>query len=351
MVEFGGWMMPVFYSSILDEHQAVRTAAGLFDISHMGEFWAEGPEAAVWLDTLLTNEVSKLGIGEGQYTFLLNEQGGVIDDLIVYRVGAQNFLLIVNAGKIAEDRAWIEGRVPATGVEFRDESDLFGGLALQGPKAAEILPGALDLTVPLPARNRMVTVVWRGHLLGIARTGYTGEDGFEIFFPNAAADALWEMLLAAGKSAGLKPAGLGSRDTLRLEACYPLNGQDLSPERTPIEAGLGFFVSLTKGADFPGKAALAAQKEAGPAVRLVGLKPVEKSAPPRSHYPLLVDGRSVGEVTSGTLSPTLGHGIAMAYVETAFSKPGQRLDMEVRGRIVPVEVVLKPFYKKPSVSV
>jgi len=345
LVEFGGWEMPVFYSSILDEHQAVRKQAGLFDISHMGEFWIEGPNAAEFLNELLTNDIARLEVGDGQYTLLLNERGGVIDDLIIYRVAAESFLLVVNAAKIEEDRKWIEGRITTCGISFRDESDELAAVALQGPHAAEILT-ALNLPGVLPERNGIVPQTWNGHSLRIARTGYTGEDGFELFLSVGAVDALWEELLAKGKSFGLKPAGLGCRDTLRLEACYPLNGNDLSPERTPLEAGLGTFVALGKAADFPGKAILIRQKQAGVPSKLTALRPVEKSAPPRAHYQLFAEGKPVGEITSGTLSPTLGHGIALGYVETAFAKPGQVLQMEVRGQRIPLEVVTKPFYKK-----
>ena len=350
MVEFGGWQMPVFYTSILEEHQAVRTGAGLFDISHMGEFLIEGPGAATRLNGLLTNDIDKLSVGEGQYTLMLNERGGVIDDLIVYRIAAQAFLLVVNASKIGEDWEWIErhltGPASVSDVLFFNKSSAFAAVALQGPKAAGIAAAALNVAESqLPARNRIVAVKWRTHDLWIARTGYTGEDGFEFFFPPAAADELWEVLLREG-GAALKPCGLGCRDTLRLEACYPLNGQDLSTDRTPLEAGLGFFVSLSKAAEFPGKAVLSAQKAGGTPARLVAIKPLEKGAPPRSHYPLFAGTEPVGEVTSGTLSPTLGHGIAMAYVASVHAKPGTKLEMEVRGQRLPVEVVAKPFYKK-----
>ncbi|MDE1171955.1 MAG: glycine cleavage system aminomethyltransferase GcvT [Verrucomicrobium sp.] len=346
MVEFGGWEMPVFYSSILDEHQAVRTKAGLFDIAHMGEFRVAGPGAGAALDQLLTNDVAKLAVGEGQYTLLPNERGGVIDDLLVYRTGEEGYLLVVNAAKIEEDRTWIASHLPQ-GVSFQDESDAVGAVALQGPKAAEIA-GALLPGLALPARNRIVSTIWNGVPLEIARTGYTGEDGFELFVPAASAEALWEALFEVGTTHGLQPCGLGSRDTLRLEACYPLNGQDLSPDHTPLEAGLGFFVALGKEAEFPGKAVLKEQKASGVQRRLVALKPLEKGAPPRSHYPILDGDRPVGEVTSGTLSPTLGHGIALGYVEAGSAAAGTRLDVEVRGRRLPVEVVPKPFYKKQS---
>jgi aminomethyltransferase len=215
-------------------------------------------------------------------------------------------------------------------------------VALQGPKAAAVA-GALLPGLELPARNRIVSTRWQGVPLEIARTGYTGEDGFELFVPAASADALWEALFAVGE---LKPCGLGCRDTLRLEACYPLNGQDLSPEHTPLEAGLGFFVALGKESDFSGKAVLLQQKANGVTRRLVALKPLEKGAPPRSHYPIYDGDRPVGEVTSGTLSPTLGHGIALGYVEAASAVNGRQLTIEVRGKHLPVEVVPKPFYKK-----
>jgi len=338
MVEFGGWLMPVFYSSILDEHQAVRTAAGIFDISHMGEFMIEGPQAASFLNSLLTNDINRLRIGDGQYSLMLNEQGGVIDDLILYRADEEAFFLVVNASKIDEDRAWIEAHLPAEGVLFTDKSAEYAAVALQGPKSDAILA---ELGWPRPERNGIVPARLP-FLAFIARTGYTGEDGFEIFCNAASAEALWDRLLAAGA----KPAGLGSRDTLRLESCYPLNGNDLSPERTPLEAGLGIFVSLTKEADFPGKARLLEQKASGLARRLVALKAIGKSAPPRSHYHLFDGEKNIGEVTSGALSPTLGYGIALAYVDAAYAKPGQRLDLEVRGSRFPVEVAPKPLYKR-----
>lgn len=348
MVEFGGWQMPVFYSSILEEHQAVRTGAGLFDISHMGEFLVEGPGAAARLNALLTNDVAKLTVGEGQYTLMLNERGGVIDDLIVYRIADLAFLMVVNAAKIGEDWEWIERHLgrgnEVADVLFFNKSDAFAAVALQGPKAAEIAASALEVK-ELPARNRIASLKWRTHDVWIARTGYTGEDGFELFATPEAIDELWEVLLREGGSR-IKPCGLGCRDTLRLEACYPLNGQDLSPEKTPLEAGLGFFVSLGKASGFPGKEVLSAQKTEGTPNRLVAIKPLEKGAPPRPHYPLFAGTETAGEVTSGTLSPTLGHGIAMAYVASAHAQPGTRLEMEVRGQRLPVEVVAKPFYKK-----
>ncbi len=266
MVEFGGWQMPVQYGGIVEEHKAVREAAGVFDISHMGEFFVGGPFAMAFLNGLLTNDVAKLGVGQGQYTLMLNEQGGVIDDLIIYRLHEMEFFLVVNASKIDEDREWIEGRLKlpsGAGVFFSDRSFLYSAVALQGPKALEIARAFLGAGWPEPKRNEITSYSWNCQPILAARTGYTGEDGLELFFANEIAESFFSALLEAGKPFGLKAAGLGARDTLRLEACLPLNGNDLSDKRTPIEAGLGFFVSLTKEAVFPGKEILAKQKQAG----------------------------------------------------------------------------------------
>lgn len=339
MVDFAGWEMPVQYSGILDEHRAVREAVGMFDISHMGEFLVSGEGSAAWLDGLLTNRVAKLGDGEAQYTLMLNERGGVIDDLIVYRLAADEFLLIVNASKIDEDAAWLQAHA-VEGVTFTNRSDDFAAIAVQGPNARAAYRAVFGAELP-EARNRVIRVTFSGADGFVVTTGYTGEDGFELVIPNAAAVAAWDALLAAG----VKPCGLGARDTLRLEMCYPLNGSDLSPERTPLEAGLGFFVDLTKD-DFVGKPALFAQKESGLPVRLVALAVTEKSPPIRSHYPVLVNGEPVSETCSGALSPTLGHGIAMAYLPAEFAKIGQVAEIEVRGRRYPASVVKKPFFKR-----
>lgn len=336
MVDFAGWEMPVQYKGILDEHRAVRESAGAFDISHMGEFFVSGEGAEAWLDGLLTNRVSKLAPGEAQYTLLLNERGGVIDDLIVYRTGASDYLLIVNASKIDEDAAWLRAHA-RDGVSFTDRSDEFSAIAVQGPKARGIYQTVFGSALP-EERNRVIPVKFDGADGYVVTTGYTGEDGFEIVIPNTAAPALWDALLAAGAA----PCGLGARDTLRLEMCYPLNGSDLSPERTPLEAGLGFFVDLTKE-DFIGKAALVAQKEAGVPMRLAALEVTEKSPPMRAHYPVLIDGKQISETCSGALSPSLGYGIAMAYLPAEIAKVGQSVEIEVRGRRYPASVAKKPF--------
>ena len=339
-IDFGGWEMPVQFTSILDEHQAVRTACGVFDISHMGEVFVSGPGAFAWLQHMLANDLSKCAINGSQYTFLLNESGGVIDDLIVYRLADDNFLLLVNAAKIEEDVAWLQKHIQ-DGVDLDNRSDAMSALAVQGPQAARIyreLFGAV-----MPERNKLSALHRCNALVLAATTGYTGEPGFELFFPNALATDLWQSVI----NAGAKPCGLGARDTLRLEMCYPLNGSDLSPERTPLEAGLGIFVALDKP-DFIGRDALVAQKESGPHSKLVALRMTEKAPPPRAHYPVLADGQPVGETTSGALSPSLGEGIAMAYLPAALAKPGQPLEVDIRGRKFAAVVEKKPFYRPSS---
>jgi len=345
LVDFGGWNMPVQYTGIIDEHKAVREAAGVFDISHMGEFFVRDKTGLKVLNRLLTNDVSKLAVGQGQYTLMLNEEAGVIDDLIVYRTGEEEYFLVVNASMIDQDHEWIiqRGLEEAT---FVDGSANMSGLALQGPRALEIARAFLGAGWPEPKRNEITSYSWNCQPILTARTGYTGEDGIELFFANEIAENFFLGLLEAGKLFGLKPCGLGARDTLRLEACLPLNGNDLSSKRTPLEAGLGFFVSLTKEADFPGKAILQKQKSNGVNEKLVAFRLKEKGPPPRPHYRLFLGEEQVGEVTSGAPSPTLGFGIGLAYVEVDYAEPGTALELEVRGGRLPVEVVKKPFYKR-----
>ena len=336
LVPFGGWNMPVQYTSILDEHAGVRNKVGIFDISHMGQFLVSGEGAAPWLDGLLTNKVHALQPGEGQYTLMLNENGGVIDDLIIYRTGENDFFLVVNASMIDEDYAWLSRHL-ASGVSLINESSAWAGMAVQGPESsvlfADVFPGET-----LPPRNGISTTS-TGAI--VCRTGYTGEDGFELFTPASEGVAAWEKFIAAGA----KPCGLGARDTLRLEMGYPLNGNDLSPTRTPLEAGLGFFVDLSK--EFIGSDVLVEQKAEGPATKLVALQYTEKGAPPRAHYPVQdKDGKVIGEVASGVLSPSLMTGIAMAYLPSGYAKLGTELNVDVRGRLFPAQVVKKPFYKR-----
>ncbi len=340
MVPFAGWNMPVQYAGITQEHLAVRSGCGIFDISHMGEFIVSGANAGAWLNRQLTNNTAKLAPGQGQYTLLLNESGGVIDDLIAYRLTEESWFLVVNASMIAVDLAWLSSRLEE-GVTLRDESPAYAGMAIQGPNAAAVFSAMTAAT--LPPRNGIAEFTLPGGRIIVCRTGYTGEDGFELFCDAAEGVAWWDRALAAGAV----PCGLGSRDTLRLEMGYPLNGNDLSPNRTPLEAGLGFFVDMEKG-DFTGRAALASQKEHGVPSKLTGIRMADKSPPPRAHYPVLSGGTVVGELCSGGVSPSLGCGIGMAYLPPALAVPGTPLEIEIRGKPWPAEVVKKPFYRRPS---
>jgi aminomethyltransferase len=361
MVPFGGWLMPVQYTGIMDEHQAVRNAIGIFDISHMGQFVVSGKGARDWLNTILTNNVAKLDVGQGQYTFLLNDNGGVIDDLIVYRTGDAEFLLVVNAAKIDEDLAWLDqhnvGQVSnlpppkdrklEACATLKNRSAHFGGVAIQGPRVVDLFHELLGQDVELPERNCIRDFVIEGMPVSIARTGYTGEDGVEVFFRAPDAAKLWNLVLERGRKFGAKPCGLGARDTLRLEMCYPLNGSDLSAERNPIEAGLGFFVDLEKS-EFIGREKLLETKINGARERLVAFKMNGKGPPPRPHYALFRNGGRVGEITSGTLSPSLNIGIGMGYVSAASAKIGTPLEVEIRGQKFPATIEKKPLYKKQS---
>jgi len=340
MAPFAGWEMPIQYKGILDEHRAVRESAGIFDISHMGEFFFSGPAAGSFLNELLTNDISRLALGEGQYAFLLNDRGGVIDDLIAYRIGDQEYFLVVNASKIDEDAAWFRAHM-REGVSFHDRSPGMGAIALQGPRALSVFGEAYGSDQPIPERFHIARFTVGDMRPWVARTGYTGEDGVEIFSEAGEAPALWDRLLAAGATA----AGLGARDTLRLESCYPLNGHELGPDRTPLEAGLGFAVALDKRDGFVGAETLRAQKAAGFKEKLVAFSTDGPGAPPRAGYVLFHGADRVGEVTSGSYSPSMGAGIGMAYVATECAPPGTRLEMEVRGRLVPVVIRRKPLYK------
>jgi aminomethyltransferase len=338
IIPFGGWLMPVQYASIVEEHQAVRNNIGMFDISHMGQLIVEGADAAGWLNTMLTNNIDKLAVGQGQYTFLLNESGGIIDDLIVYRIGGQKFLLVVNASRTDEDFGWMEQHIKEGPVELTNRSANFGGVAIQGPRIT-------DLFVDLPTRNHIVDVELDGMTVSIARTGYTGEDGVEVFFRSSDAARFWNTVLDKGEEFGIKPCGLGSRDTLRLEMCYPLNGSDLSPERNPLEAGLGLFVDLTKP-KFTGREVLLKVKDNGPAQKLAAFRMEGKGPPPRPHYAVFADSERIGEVTSGTLSPSLNYGIGMGYINAPQAKVGTKIDIEIRGQKFPATIEKKPLYKK-----
>ena len=361
--------MPVQYTSIVEEHQAVRNNVGVFDISHMGQFIVDGAVARDWLNSMLTNNIDKLDVGMGQYTFLLNDRGGIIDDLIVYRIKKEKYLLVVNAARADEDFAWLQShKVEQASGSPQDESavpDLpnrkrdacatiltsrsadFGAVAIQGPQIVALFHALFGADIELPARNHIVDVPFGTTTVSVARTGYTGEDGIEVFFAAKDAVKFWNAVLEQGKTLGIKPCGLGARDTLRLEMCYPLNGSDLSPERNPIEAGLGFFVDLAKP-EFAGRDALLKTKEDGPREKLVPFRMKEKGPPPRPHYAVFRNGERIGEVTSGTLSPSLNWGVGMAYVSSAHAKIGTEIDIEIRAQKFPATVEKKPLYRKPS---
>ena len=363
MVAFAGWLMPVQYTSIVEEHQAVRNNVGVFDISHMGQFIVEGANARDWLNSMLTNNIEKLEVGIGQYTFLLNDRGGIIDDLIVYRIDEHEYLLVVNAACTDKDFAWLQQHLkvghasglPGNKDRKRDEcatmltsrSANFGAVAIQGPQTTALFHALFGKEIEQPARNHIVDVPFDTTTASVARTGYTGEDGIEVFFPANDAVKFWGAVLEQGKTLGIKPCGLGARDTLRLEMCYPLNGSDLSPERNPIEAGLGFFVDLAKP-EFVGRDALVKTKEFGPREKLVPFRMKQKGPPPRPHYAVFRNGERIGEVTSGTLSPSLNWGIGMAYVSSAHAKIGTEIDIEIRAQKFPATVEKKPLYRKPA---
>ena len=355
--DFGGWQMPLKYSSELAEHHAVRKSAGLFDLSHMGEVWVTGPDAAAFLDYALVGKISAMAVGKAKYSLICNEDGGIIDDLITYRRGDEKFLVVPNAGNAKVVAAALAERAGKFDVTVRDASAETSLIAVQGPKAE-----AIKLRLVPAAQHELVTglkyyaavdvpfmVNGASQDLLLARTGYTGEDGFEIFVSNDDAAALWQALIAMAEDGELTPAGLASRDSLRLEAGMPLYGNELSLEGDPFAAGLGPVVALSKDGDFVGKAALAAKKEAGAGStagrKLVGLKGLGRRAG-RGHYPVLKDGNTVGEVTSGQPSPTLGYPVAMAYVDVEFTEPGTALDIDLRGKTEPFEVVALPFYKR-----
>lgn len=355
--DFGGWQMPLKYSSELAEHHAVRQSAGLFDLSHMGEVWVTGPDAAAFLDYALVGKISAMSVGKAKYSLICQEDGGIIDDLITYRRGDSKFLVVPNAGNAKVVAEALAQRAANFDVVVEDASAATSLIAVQGPKAEEILlrlvPAEQHALVTELKYYAAVEVpfTFAGNTveLLLARTGYTGEDGFEIFVDNDAASALWQAVAAAAEDGELIPAGLASRDSLRLEAGMPLYGNELSREGNPFAAGLGPVVSLAKESDFVGRSALEALKAKGAGStsgrKLVGLKGLGRRAG-RSHYPVLKDGVVVGEVTSGQPSPTLGYPVALAYVEVEHAEPGTALDVDLRGKSEPFEVVALPFYKR-----
>jgi aminomethyltransferase len=338
MVPFAGWEMPVFYSSIIAEHKAVRNAAGIFDIGHMGAVKISGANALQYIQKLLTNDASRLSAGSSQYSLFLNKSGGVIDDIFVYRL-PDHYMLVINASNTDKDIAWMN-KNNSEGVEITDLKHNMTLLALQGPKSQDILQKICDIDLKILGHHKILPAHISHIASLISRTGYTGEDGFEIFFDGSKAEAIWNKLVELGAA----PCGLGARDTLRLEAGMPLYGHEYNEGITPLETPFTFAVKLDKG-DFIGRESLVLHKEAGFSKKLVGIKLKEKGIP-RQGYKLYKDGKVVGYVTSGTMSPTLNIAIGMGYVRAEFSEVGSCLDVEIRGKFIPAEVVKLPFYKR-----
>ncbi|MET3574779.1 glycine cleavage system aminomethyltransferase GcvT [Bhargavaea ullalensis] len=344
-IDFGGWDLPVQFSGIKAEHEAVRTRAGLFDVSHMGEVIVEGPDSTKFLQKLVTNDVSKLTEGRAQYTVMCNEKGGTVDDLLIYKMSGDKYFVVVNAANTEKDVNWMNEHAEGD-VTITDVSPDYALLALQGPNAERILSKLTDeplAEIKFFRFKEGVDIAGKKAL--VSRTGYTGEDGFEIYASPDSARALWKDLLQAGESDGLVPAGLGARDTLRFEAGLPLYGQELSDDISPLEAGLGFVVKLGKEEDFIGKSALAAQKEEGIPRKLVGLEMIDKGIP-RTGYAVYHGEEKVGEVTTGTQSPTLGKNIGNALIKSEFANPGEEVEVEVRKRRLKAKIVETPFYKR-----
>lgn len=343
MVEFAGWEMPVEYSGIVAEHMAVRAAAGLFDVSHMGEIEIRGQESLALLQWVTSNDVRRLKDSQAQYTALMQPQGSAVDDCVLHRFGEDHYLLCVNAANTEKDFDWI-ARHNSFDADVRDVSDRYSQLAIQGPRAATILS---RLTTPDPAS---LATYWfmRARCLGveglIARTGYTGEDGFEFYFPPVESERVWNGLLEAGKNDGLVPAGLGARNTLRLEAGYALYGHELDDDTTLLEANLGWISKLDKG-DFLGREALLHEKREGLRKKLIGFEMLDRAIA-RDHYEVWAGGEKVGRVTSGSPAPFLKKNIGLAYVPPAVAEPGREIEIEIRGKRWPARQVALPFYKR-----
>ena len=341
MVPFAGYNMPVRYSSDLEEHHTVRRAAGMFDVSHMGEFRVRGPKALDLIQRVTSNDASKLAPGKAQYSCLPNKDGGIVDDLLVYMLAEEDYLLVVNASNIEKDWNWIQ-QFNTEGAEMQNVSDELSLLAVQGPKAAAALQSLTDADLSAIPYYSFVQGTFAGAPdVIISATGYTGAGGFELYVPNAHAKQVWDAVIEAGQPYGLKPIGLGARDTLRLEMGYCLYGNDITDTTSPLEAGLGWITKFTK--DFTNSESLKAQKEAGVERKLVGFL-MDGAGIPRSHYTLVNEaGDVIGEVTSGTQSPSLSKGVGLGYVQTALAKPGTPIFVQVRGKNLPATIVKLPF--------
>lgn len=345
MVDFGGWDMPVQYpAGVIAEHMATREAAGLFDVSHMGEIWVEGPDAISFVNGLTTNDVAKLVDGQAHYSALTNEKGGVVDDLLVYRFGPERLLLVVNAGTTDKDWAWITSHRKGENVSLRNASSEYCQIAIQGPRAVEIAQRFTDTALGEIKYYHFDTGQFDGVDAILSRTGYTGEDGFEVYAAAENAEKLWNAILAAGQEFGMLPAGLAARNTLRLESAMSLYGHELSDEISPLEANLGWICKLAKG-DFIGREPMLKLKETGLSRKLVGFEMTDKGIA-RDEMEVYVGADKVGAVSSGSPAPFLKKNIGLAFVPTEFAKVGQELTIDVRGRKLAAVVVPTPFYKR-----
>jgi len=340
MIPFGGWDMPVYYTSVIEEHKATRERAGLFDTSHMGEFDITGSGSFAFLDSLLAGNLADLAPGRAVYSPMTNERGGVVDDLWVYMIGADTYRLVVNASTAPKDLEWVVRRAAGLDVKVQDASAQTGMIALQGPSAVKIM--ALFSDKALPQRFRFHTDTVADRQVVVSRTGYTGEDGVELYMDAADTAHLWRSLLESGQPLGLSPVGLGARDTLRLEACYSLYGHELSEDITPAEAGITFAVA--RGKTFPGSDVVYEQMEQGPARKIVAFELLGRGIP-RDGYPVLCGGKSAGHVTSGCFSPSLKKGIGLAMLDAAAAQIGNQMEVEIREKLYPAKIVKKPFVR------
>ena len=343
MVPFAGYNMPVRYSSDIEEHKTVREAVGIFDVSHMGEFMVKGPNALDLIQRVTSNDASKLVPGKIQYSCLPNEEGGIVDDLIVYRMDQERYMLVVNASNIEKDWAWISSH-NQMGAELENASDQYSLLAIQGPKAAQAMQSLTEVNLSEIPFYHFETGTFAGVPdVIISATGYTGSGGFEVYFKNEDAVHIWNKVFEAGADFGIKPIGLAARDTLRLEMGYCLYGNDIDDSTSPFEAGLGWITKFTK--DFVNSEALKAQKEAGPSRKLIGFELVDRGVPRQDYEIVDKEGNVIGRVTSGTMAPSLGKGIGLGYVETRFAAPDSEIFVRIRKNDVAAKVVKTPFYK------
>lgn len=343
IVNFGGWLLPVQYTGIVQEHLAVRNSVGLFDVSHLGQVEVEGPDAFGFLQQLLPSDMSRLADGQIQHTLFCQENGGIIDDLLVYRQSENSYLLVINGAFIDEDFRWILSHAKERQIKITDESDMTFMIAVQGPKAAELMNSLVATPLEQVGYYAFIQEKVKGIPILLSRTGYTGEDGFELMGESVQTAAIWELLMKTGGSE-VTPCGLGARDTLRLEAWYPLSGQDFDKEHTPIEAGLNWTYSLTKPVEYIGKKALLEQKEKGVVHRLIGFEMAEGGIA-RHGYAIFKNGKKIGDVTSGAPGPSVGKAIGLGYVTTAESGVGSEIEIQIHGKMRKAKIVQRPFYR------